>query len=343
MTPPPPERVRLACALRDLRRHTELSMAGLAAKTTFSKSSWERYLNGRTLPPRAAVEELCGLAGESGGRCLALWELADAECRGRAAAPDRRQPGRRPQPTTPATPIPTPASFPAPVRAAPSRPTPLSSSPTPPPTPSSPAPTLPPTTSACAHAADDPASGSASDSASASASGDAGLLIAGHRGAMAVAVLASVCAVVAAAVAVLSLFLLLPHPDGLRATAERSATGPLCQGADCAGGDPMRMNCARVPVTLALHRTAAGAWLELRYSQDCGAAWARTWGTRIGDRLEMTPGGRADEIRSRADTDAYVYTPMSAALPGTVVRACLTTRDGGPRECVESRVESRVR
>ncbi|MYS93495.1 MULTISPECIES: helix-turn-helix domain-containing protein [Streptomyces] len=90
--PPPPERARLASALRELKAGTGLSLAALAAKTTFSKSSWERYLNGRTLPPRQAVRELCRLAGEPEGRCLALWELAESEWSGRAA------------PTTPADP-----------------------------------------------------------------------------------------------------------------------------------------------------------------------------------------------------------------------------------------------
>jgi transcriptional regulator with XRE-family HTH domain len=87
-TPPgplPPERARLASVLAELKAGTGLSLAALAAKTTFSKSSWERYLNGKTLPPRQAVQELCRLAGEPEGRCLALWELAESEWSGRAA------------------------------------------------------------------------------------------------------------------------------------------------------------------------------------------------------------------------------------------------------------------
>ena len=73
-----PEQARLAAALRELRARTGLSLAALAAKTAFSKSSWERYLNGRTLPPHTAVQELCRLAGEPDGRCLALWEIAES-------------------------------------------------------------------------------------------------------------------------------------------------------------------------------------------------------------------------------------------------------------------------
>ncbi|MGW7556670.1 DUF2690 domain-containing protein, partial [Streptomyces rimosus] len=59
------------------------------AKTAYSKSSWERYLNGKSLPPREAVEALCRLAGERGGRVTALWELADAAWSGRGRSAER--------------------------------------------------------------------------------------------------------------------------------------------------------------------------------------------------------------------------------------------------------------
>ncbi|MFE2265483.1 helix-turn-helix domain-containing protein [Streptomyces griseosporeus] len=85
MTAPPPQAGRLASALRELRTRTGLSMAALAAKTTYSKSSWERYLNGKSLPPREAVQDLCRLAGEPEGHCLALWEIAESAWSGRAA------------------------------------------------------------------------------------------------------------------------------------------------------------------------------------------------------------------------------------------------------------------
>lgn len=91
------ECVRLTETLRGLRARTGLSLAALAAKTPYSKSSWERYLNGRTVPPRQAVEELCVLAGAEPGRPLALWELADAAWSGRAG--DRPPPEASPSPS----------------------------------------------------------------------------------------------------------------------------------------------------------------------------------------------------------------------------------------------------
>ncbi|NBE56718.1 helix-turn-helix domain-containing protein [Streptomyces boluensis] len=101
------ECARLAEALRGLRSATGLSLAALAERTPYSKSSWERYLNGKALPPRQAVEQLCRLAGAPPQRPLALWELAEATWSGRATS-------RSPSPPSPPPPPP-----PAPSREAP--------------------------------------------------------------------------------------------------------------------------------------------------------------------------------------------------------------------------------
>ncbi|GAA2422430.1 helix-turn-helix domain-containing protein [Streptomyces glaucus] len=279
MTPPAlsPERARLAAALRELKTRTGLSLAGLAAKTPYSKSSWERYLNGKTLPPRQAVRDLCRLAGEAEGRCLALWEIAESQWSGRAtegtpAGPDT--PPRRPDAAAPAEP--------GPARAGP----------------------------------------------------------AGHRGVAAVAVLASVCAVAVGGVAVA--LLTLPHRDGARSAPppSSSVTGPLCRGAACEGGNPMHMRCGVGPSTLASYRTATGARLELRHSRACGTGWARMWNTRIGDRLTVTAGGptRSAQVKNRLDTEEFVFTPMTVARPGAVVRACFRPAADGGRECFDGRV-----
>jgi len=103
------------------------------------------------------------------------------------------------------------------------------------------------------------------------------------------------------------------------------------------------MRCAAAPDTVPSSRTATGAWVELRSSKECGAGWARMWGTRIGDRLEMTAGGRGGRVRGAgveeaADADAYVYTPMTATGSGTLLRACFRPAEGGTRECVEGRM-----
>ncbi|MEV0736195.1 DUF2690 domain-containing protein [Streptomyces sp. NPDC050549] len=289
---------QLASALRELRAATGLSMAGLAAKTTYSKSSWERYLNGRTLPPREAVEELCRLAGEPVGRCVALWEIAESEASGRGAS--------APAPTTtaPAAPGPTAASTPPVAKPAGTDTPPVAAPPTAP----------------------------------------------EQRGVAALAVLASVCAVAVSAV-VLAL-VLLPGSSGstpLSPTAASStatvASGPGCQGADCEGRSPLAMRCAPQPDTITQHETATGAWVELRHSKICGTTWARMWGGRIGDRIELVVPGRAGsghaaEVGNAVEADTYVYTMMAVTAPGTAVRACfLPAGTGtGKRECFDGRV-----
>lgn len=94
--------VRLADALKELRRRTGLSLAALATKTQYSKSSWARWLAGEGLPPWHATAALCALAGEPDAYVRALWTLADDEWsrRGVVAAP-RRSPAASTSPIPP--------------------------------------------------------------------------------------------------------------------------------------------------------------------------------------------------------------------------------------------------
>ncbi|UGY93225.1 helix-turn-helix domain-containing protein [Streptomyces gobiensis] len=96
---------RLAEAMRELRADSGLSLAALAERTSYSKSSWERYLNGKKLPSRQAVEELvrvCRAEREAVRRLGALWELADAAWSGRggwASPPPQPQPSGATEPS----------------------------------------------------------------------------------------------------------------------------------------------------------------------------------------------------------------------------------------------------
>ncbi|MFG2950841.1 peptidoglycan-binding protein [Streptomyces adustus] len=73
---PKPHTEQLAEQLRRLKDHGELSMRQLAARTGYSQKSWERYLGGRSLPPRAAVEALARISDTDPVRLLALHEVA---------------------------------------------------------------------------------------------------------------------------------------------------------------------------------------------------------------------------------------------------------------------------
>ncbi|WP_443072507.1 peptidoglycan-binding protein [Streptomyces sp. NBC_01485] len=88
---------QLVTELRRLTDHSELSMRQLAAKTGYSQKSWERYLGGRSLPPREAVEALARIGGVDPVRLLALHEVAaDTWTTGHTEAP-----APAPEPVTP--------------------------------------------------------------------------------------------------------------------------------------------------------------------------------------------------------------------------------------------------
>ncbi|WP_338058139.1 helix-turn-helix transcriptional regulator [Streptomyces cavernae] len=64
----------LAEHCRLLKERTGLSLAALADRTHYSKSSWQRCLNGRQIPPRSALRSLADAAGADAGRLLSLRE-----------------------------------------------------------------------------------------------------------------------------------------------------------------------------------------------------------------------------------------------------------------------------
>lgn len=91
-------RVRqLVGQLRRLKEVSGLSLAQVASKTGYSKSSWERYLAGKTLPPQQAVESFAQVCGADPARLLALQEVV-AEVWGAT-----KQEG--PQPSVPVEPV----------------------------------------------------------------------------------------------------------------------------------------------------------------------------------------------------------------------------------------------
>ncbi|GDY30125.1 helix-turn-helix domain-containing protein [Gandjariella thermophila] len=102
-----PEVAYLVGVLRGLKDRSGLSLAALARRTPYSKSSWERYLNGIKLPPRDAVDALARLTGQPVDRVHALWERAETRWSGRAAGPQPS--GAEPESEAPAASRPTTA------------------------------------------------------------------------------------------------------------------------------------------------------------------------------------------------------------------------------------------
>lgn len=121
-----PELAYLVRRLRELKDRSGLSLAALAARTAYSKSSWDRYLNGATLPPKHAVETLGRLAGEPVDRLLALWEQAETQWSGRGAQEQqsRTEPVRDEPTAAPSQPVPPEPAPPEPAPSPPASPPP---------------------------------------------------------------------------------------------------------------------------------------------------------------------------------------------------------------------------
>ncbi|MFB8144860.1 XRE family transcriptional regulator [Streptomyces parvus] len=72
-----PQIREFASQLRRLVDRSGLNINAVADRTGYSKTSWERYLNGRLLAPRGAVVALAEVTGTPQHHLTTMWELAE--------------------------------------------------------------------------------------------------------------------------------------------------------------------------------------------------------------------------------------------------------------------------
>lgn len=72
-----PQVREFASQLRRLVDRSGLSIAAVADRTGYSKTSWDRYLNGRLLAPKGAVIALAEVTGTHPVHLTTMWELAE--------------------------------------------------------------------------------------------------------------------------------------------------------------------------------------------------------------------------------------------------------------------------
>ncbi|WP_078629489.1 XRE family transcriptional regulator [Streptomyces sp. 142MFCol3.1] len=72
-----PQVKEFASQLRRLVDRSGLSVAAVADRTGYSKTSWERYLNGRLLAPKGAIVALAEVTGTNPVHLTTMWELAE--------------------------------------------------------------------------------------------------------------------------------------------------------------------------------------------------------------------------------------------------------------------------
>ncbi|MFE5943774.1 DUF2690 domain-containing protein [Streptomyces sp. NPDC056480] len=347
--------------LRRLIDRSGLGVTAVAERTGHERSAWATYLNARQSVPRSAVVALAEVTGSDPAALAADWERAErawartaAPAVGGGSEPEPRPVGGdggfRGSPGGPGGPggddrtmeirrldRPGPA---APLPAAP----------------------LP--------ASDGPASGGPGPGATASGAPVPGARVPGAAAppprdpvptpdvprartpdSRRRKVLLSVTGIVGALLVVTAALLLVDlggsegPGEGDKAAAPPATTAPpttrpadpppgvQCAGPDCTGRDPEAMGCGG-PLATTVARAAVGtAQVEVRYSETCGAAWARLTGGAPRDTVTIRAGDAERRATVAAGTDTAAketdaYTPMVAVASAAAARACGQLADG---------------
>ncbi|MFG3495310.1 helix-turn-helix domain-containing protein [Streptomyces sp. NPDC047928] len=316
-----PQVREFADQLRRLVDRSGLSLAGIADRTGYSKTSWERCLDGRLLAPRPAILALAEATGTSPVHLLTLWELAERAWNRSGAA------GTTANRSTPDATARDPYPHPRPRREPP----------------------LDGARIAEARAALTTPAGTRAGTAV----GAPGRTPPARKATMFLAGLVGALLVVAAAVLLTDLGedpgkgavgapgtgrspsatsggpggpATSPVPTPATGAPSALPAGVKCAGADCAGQDPQAMGCGGPYARTVVSATVGTAVVEVRHSEVCGAAWARISRALPGDTVSVTAGGTTRSGVVRADMDAY--TPMVAVADGTRARACATLHTG---------------
>ncbi|MGP3982019.1 helix-turn-helix domain-containing protein [Streptomyces sp. KR80] len=302
-----PQVREFASQLRRLVDRSGLSIATVADRTGYSKTSWERYLGGRLLPPEGAVVSLAEVTGANPAHLTTMWELAErawsrsemrhdvtmeairvAQARaalgefGAPAAKSGHRGTARPQAAPPAGPAhgyhPTGAVRPAP-----------------------------------------PGDGPRGRGRSRRVP----MFIAGAVGGL---------LVVAAVVLLLDLggndeagAVKMP-PSPTASQKPEVPAGVKCTGDDCSGADPEAMGCGGQYAQTVADGIVGGAFIEVRYSEVCKAAWARITEAAPGDTVRIV--GAKQTESGTADQGGEAYTMMVAVSAPGGAKACAETSAG---------------
>ncbi|MFE5853911.1 helix-turn-helix domain-containing protein [Streptomyces sp. NPDC056500] len=336
-----PEVREFAENLRRLVDRSGLSIAAVSDRTGYSKTSWERYLNGRILAPKGAVVALAEVTGTSTIHLTTLWELAErawsrAEMRhdrtmeqirisqARAALGESGPVGRSPSMGDPMDGGRPRGAATRPGTAAPAG--------------------FPPYTGQAASMGQAPGRSGhrAAPPSGRRQSGGNGTPPGKRRVGMFLGGVVGALAVIAGAVLLTDLGGEQDHTKNVAATPSQAATsntpvlpeGVKCSGKDCTGQDPETMGCGGEFAKTTATAQIGEAKVEVRYSEICKAAWARLTAAAPGDTVDISVGGKGrQEGLVNADNDAY--TPMTAVAAGTEPKACAIARTTGVKTCTK--------
>ncbi|MFE4311362.1 DUF2690 domain-containing protein [Streptomyces sp. NPDC056891] len=348
--------------LRRLIDRSGLGVTAVAERTGHERSAWDTYLNARQSVPRGAVVALAEVTGSDPAALAADWERAERVW-ARAAAPvggggrdgdgdggGERRPEPEPEPEDgdggfrhgpggddrtmeirrldrPRPAAPHPASG-APPHRSPAAGSPASD-------------VRAPGTLAPGAAVPPPRNPAPASDAPPARTPDSG-----RR-----KVLLTVTGVIGALLVVTAALLLVDlggsegPGEGDKAAAPPTTTAPpttrpadlppgvQCAGPDCTGRDPEAMGCGGPLATTVARAVVGSAQVEVRYSETCGASWARLTGGAPRDTVTIRAGDAERRATVAAGTDTVAtetdaYTPMVAVATGTSARACGQLADG---------------
>lgn len=114
-----------------------------------------------------------------------------------------------------------------------------------------------------------------------------------------------------------------PSPS---ASSPKLPDGVKCTGADCAGEDPELMGCGGQYAETTAEAMVGSAYIEVRYSEVCNAAWARVGGAAPGSTVTVDSAGKAED--DEVTDSSGGYTKMVAAKNEKAVKACVETAGG---------------
>ncbi|MFJ5112993.1 DUF2690 domain-containing protein [Streptomyces sp. NPDC088551] len=104
--------------------------------------------------------------------------------------------------------------------------------------------------------------------------------------------------------------------------------GVKCGGDACTGKDPEEMGCGGEFVETVSRATVGTTLIEVRYSKTCSAAWARITQAVAGDEVRITAGGETSGQTGEVEAATNAYTPMVAAPEARGAKACATLASG---------------
>ncbi|MFC4606587.1 XRE family transcriptional regulator [Streptomyces maoxianensis] len=351
-----PQVREFAGQLRRLVDRSRLSVAAVADRTGYSKTSWERYLNGRLLAPKGAIVALAEVTGTNAGHLTTMWELAErawsrsemrhdmtmeaariSQARAalgefgppQAVAPAGRAGGLPPAPGEPGGRDVSGRDLGGLdlSRREPGGRNPGDRDPGGREQPQRPAP-YGPTHSGPGYPAPPTPPPGAAPSPGHQGGGR-------HKVAMFLAGLVGALLVIAAAVLLTDLG--GDGTDGKPAAGPPSAApttsspqlpaGVKCSGKGCTGQDPEAMGCGGEFARTVSSATVGKALVEVRYSKTCQAAWARITQAAPGDTVRISVAGKGAQ-NGLVDADNDAYTPMTAAAAPAESKACATLKTG---------------